>query len=114
MVDICLQFVLTVSCGTTYVHFHNEFLLIFHWSLQPHMSSVLVGRELLEFVFKVPMWWNVRISQMVDSYILALNNDTLRIVAPGTNGYFEINVVTYKRVWHNFEFKFGLNDPYGK
>ena len=55
----------------------------------------------------------VCISQMVDSYILAFNNDTLRIVAPGTNDYFEINVVTYKRVWHNFEFMFGLNHPYG-
>ena len=55
----------------------------------------------------------VCISQMVDSYILEFNNATLRIIAPGTNDYFEINVVTYKRVWHNFEFKFGLNDPYG-
>ena len=62
---------------------------------------------------KYPCGGIVCISQMVDSYILAFNNATLRIVAPGTNDYFEINVVTYKRVWHNFEFKFGLNDPYG-
>ena len=50
---------------------------------------------------------------MVDSYILEFNNATLRIVAPGTNDNFEINVVTYKRVWNNFEFKLGLNHPYG-
>ena len=55
-------------------------------------------------VLKYPCGGIVCISQMVDSYILAFNNATLRIVAPGTNGYFEINVVTYKRVWNNFEF----------
>ena len=36
----------------------------------------------------------VCISQMVDSYILEFNNATLRIVAPGTNGYFDLNVAT--------------------
>ena len=69
--------------------------------------------NICEEALKYPCGGIVCISQMVDSYILAFNNDTLRIVAPGTNDYFEINVVTYKRVWHNFEFKFGLNDPYG-
>ena len=50
---------------------------------------------------------------MVDSYILEFNNATLRIVAPGTNDYFDLNVATYKKVWTNFEFKLGLNHPYG-
>ena len=62
---------------------------------------------------KYPCGGIVCISQMIDSYILAFNNATLRINASGTNDYFEINVVSYKMVWHNFEFKFGLNDPYG-
>ena len=34
---------------------------------------------------------------MIDSYILELNNATLRIVTPGTNDYFDLNVATYKR-----------------
>ena len=43
-------------------------------------------------MLKYPCGGNVCISQMDDSYILAFDNATLRIVAPGTNDYFEINV----------------------
>ena len=50
---------------------------------------------------------------MVDSYILEFNNATLRIVAPGTNDYFDLNVVTYKKVWNNFELGLCLNNSYG-
>ena len=35
---------------------------------------------------------------MIDSYILKLNNATLRTVAPPSNNYFDVNVVTYKKV----------------
>ena len=50
---------------------------------------------------------------MVDSYILEFNNATLRIVVTGTNDYFDLNVARYKKVWNNFEYELGLNNPYG-
>ena len=40
---------------------------------------------------------------MVDSHILIFNNPTLTIVAPVTNDCFELNIVTYKKVWNNCE-----------
>ena len=61
---------------------------------------------------KYPCGGIVCISQMVDSYILEFDNATLRIVAPGTNDYFDLSVLTFKKVWNNFEFELGLNNPY--
>ena len=52
------------------------------------------------------------ISQIVDSYILKFNNGTLRTVALDTNDCFDLNHVTYKKVWNNFELELGLNNPY--
>ena len=40
---------------------------------------------------------------MVDSHILIFDKPTLTIVAPATNDCFDLNIVTYKKVWNNCE-----------
>ena len=53
---------------------------------------------------------------MVDPKLLIFNNPTLIIVTPATNDCFDLNIVTYKKVWNNCErdtLKKHLSDSYG-
>ena len=76
------------------------------WMLQQaeDESEQLMQDEEVRHHLKYPCGVIVCISQMVHSYILLkFNNATLRIVAPTTNDYFDLNVATYKKVWNDFE-----------